>query len=38
VDRDLLAGSVERRGIVVDLMITAEDCRSYKPAPGHWHE
>jgi len=38
VDRDLLAVSVERLGIVVDLMITAEDCRSYKPAPGHWHE
>ncbi len=36
VDRDLLAASVAHLGITPDLMITAEDCRSYKPAPGHW--
>jgi len=36
VDRDLLATSVPRLGITPDLLVTAEDCRSYKPRPGHW--
>ena len=36
VDRDLIAGSVGLLGVAPDLIITAEDCRSYKPAPGHW--
>ena len=36
VDRDLLAASVKHLGIEPDLMVTAEDCQSYKPAPGHW--
>lgn len=36
VDRDLLELSIGRLGIRPDLAITAEDCRSYKPAPGHW--
>jgi 2-haloalkanoic acid dehalogenase type II len=36
VDRDLLAASVPRLGITPDLVVTAEDCRSYKPRPGHW--
>lgn len=36
VDRDLLAASVARLGLEPDLAITAEDCGSYKPAPGHW--
>lgn len=36
VDRDLLARSIERLGVAPDLVVTAEDCRSYKPAPGHW--
>jgi 2-haloacid dehalogenase len=36
VDRDLLAASVRHLGIEPDLIITAEDCQSYKPAPGHW--
>ncbi|HLW58863.1 MAG TPA: HAD family hydrolase [bacterium] len=36
VDRDLLAASVLRLGVEPDLMVTAEDCRSYKPARGHW--
>jgi len=36
VDRDLLAASVARLGVTPDLMITAEDCHSYKPAQGHW--
>ena len=36
VDRDLLELSIGRIGIRPDLAITAEDCGSYKPAPGHW--
>jgi 2-haloacid dehalogenase len=36
VDRDLLELSIGRIGVRPDLSITAEDCGSYKPAPGHW--
>lgn len=36
VDRDLIETSVPLLGVAPDLIITAEDCRSYKPAPGHW--
>jgi len=36
VDRDLLMTSIARLGIEPDLTVTADDCRSYKPAPGHW--
>src|SRR3989475_5222479 len=36
VDRDLLASSIARLALRPDLAITAEDCGSYKPAPGHW--
>jgi len=36
VDRDLLAASVPRLGVTPDLLVTAQDCHSYKPAPGHW--
>ena len=36
VDRELLARSIMRLGVEPDLTVTAEDCRSYKPAPGHW--
>jgi 2-haloalkanoic acid dehalogenase type II len=36
VDRDLLAASIAHLGVQPDLAITAEDCGSYKPAPGHW--
>ena len=36
VDRDLLEASVGALGIAPDLAITAQDCGSYKPAPGHW--
>jgi 2-haloacid dehalogenase len=36
VDRDLLAASIIRLDVDVDLTVTAEDCRSYKPEPGHW--
>jgi 2-haloacid dehalogenase len=37
VDKDLLELSIGRLGIRPDLAITAEEARSYKPAPGHWH-
>jgi len=36
VDRDLLATSTARLRVTPDAVITAEDCGSYKPAPGHW--
>jgi len=36
VDRDLLEGTIRNSGIAVDGYVTAEDTRSYKPAPGHW--
>jgi len=36
VDRDLIDVSVRLLDLTPDLIITAEDSRSYKPAPGHW--
>ena len=36
VDRDLIASSILQLGLEPDLVITAEDAGSYKPAPGHW--
>ncbi len=36
VDRDLLTASIALLGVEPNLTITAEDCRSYKPALGHW--
>ena len=36
VDRDLIATSILKLGIVPDLVVTAEDVGSYKPASGHW--
>ena len=36
VDRDLIAASIPQLGVDPDLLITAQDCGSYKPAPGHW--
>jgi 2-haloacid dehalogenase len=38
VDRDLLDLSIGHLGIRPDLAVTAQDCGSYKPAPGHWRE
>jgi 2-haloacid dehalogenase len=35
-DPDLLAASIERIGVPIDLTITADVARSYKPAHGHW--
>ncbi len=36
VDRDLIAASIAKFGVEPDLLVAAEECRSYKPAPGHW--
>ena len=36
VDRDLIATSLPKLGITPDLVVTAEDVGSYKPAFGHW--
>ena len=36
VDRDLIATSIPQLGIAPDLVVTAQDAGSYKPAPGHW--
>jgi 2-haloacid dehalogenase len=36
VDRALIAASIARIGVEPDLLVTAEDAKSYKPAPGHW--
>jgi 2-haloacid dehalogenase len=36
VDRDLIASSIPQLGLAPDLLITAQDCGSYKPAPRHW--
>lgn len=36
VDRDLLESSLGLIGVRPDLAVTAQDCGSYKPAPGHW--
>jgi 2-haloacid dehalogenase len=36
VDRDLIASSIPQLGLEPDLVVTAQDCGSYKPASGHW--
>ena len=36
IDRDLIVESMKRLGVPFDLIVTAEECGSYKPAPGHW--
>ena len=36
VDTDLLKGTISHNGLSVDGYITAEECKSYKPAFGHW--
>lgn len=37
VDDDLLAGTLRHFGVTFDLLVTAEQVRSYKPAPAHFH-
>lgn len=36
IDRDLFAHSLPKLGVSFDAVITAEEVRSYKPAPGHF--
>src|SRR6266545_5233000 len=36
VDRDLIASSIPQLGLAPDLVVTAQDCGSYKPASRHW--
>jgi len=36
VDRDLIASSLPQLGLAPDLVVTAQDAGSYKPAHGHW--
>ncbi len=36
IDRDLFEGSRPKLGVDLDGLVTAEDVRSYKPAPGHF--
>lgn len=36
IDRDLFEGSRPKLGVELDGLVTAEDVRSYKPAPGHF--
>jgi 2-haloalkanoic acid dehalogenase type II len=36
VDRDLIASSIPQLGLEPDMVVTAQDSGSYKPAPGHW--
>jgi 2-haloacid dehalogenase len=38
IDRDLIDATVPRLGAPVDLVITAQDVESYKPAPAHFEE
>ena len=36
IDDDLLAATLREIGVEFDLVVTAEQVRSYKPAPGHF--
>ena len=36
VDRGLIASSISQLGLEPDLLVTAQDAGSYKPADGHW--
>jgi 2-haloacid dehalogenase/putative hydrolase of the HAD superfamily len=38
VDDDLLAATRKHFTVPVDIIVTAEQVRSYKPGPAHWHE
>jgi 2-haloacid dehalogenase len=35
VDRDLISGTLRHFNVMFDLVLTAQDVRSYKPAPAH---
>ncbi|MBC7772473.1 MAG: haloacid dehalogenase type II [Pyrinomonadaceae bacterium] len=36
IDRDLFSCSLPKLGVMLDGLVTAEDVRSYKPAPAHF--
>ena len=36
IDGDLIRSTIKTAGLEIDGYVTAEDTRSYKPAPGHW--
>jgi 2-haloacid dehalogenase len=36
VDDDIIAESIARLGVPFDFVVTAQQVRSYKPAPAHW--
>jgi 2-haloacid dehalogenase len=36
IDDDLFAGTARRLGVEFDAVVTAQQVRSYKPAPRHW--
>lgn len=38
VDDDLLAGTLRHFGVSFEIMVTAQQVRSYKPAYGHFNE
>jgi 2-haloacid dehalogenase/putative hydrolase of the HAD superfamily len=38
VDDDLLAATRTRLAVPFEVIVTAQQVRSYKPAPEHWHE
>lgn len=38
VDDDLFAGSARQLGVAFDEVVTAQQVKSYKPAPAHFHE
>lgn len=37
VEDEVIAASIEKLGVPFDLVITAEQVESYKPAPDHWY-
>lgn len=38
IDEDLLAGTLKHFNVKFDLIVTAEQVRSYKPSPAHFQE
>ncbi len=36
IDHDLIERTIARHGLPIDLVVTAEEVRSYKPALAHW--
>ena len=38
IDDDMFASSAPRLGVELDLLVTAQQVRSYKPAPAHFRE